>query len=119
MRHILIILLISLSACSAKKGVFYEEMNKTLAVKSDGNKLILYTGNSKNFSAYFIYEIKTKVDKTKKELCITAFHATHKDNKDKFEIDLKQLGIENIQEYKIIWVDPDGKNINLQLEKNK
>ena len=30
-----------------------------------------------------------------------------------------KLGVTNIQEYKIIWQDPDGKSINIQLQKDE
>jgi hypothetical protein len=119
MKNILFLLGILTIACSSKKGVFYDEMYKVLVVSYENNKLILHTGNSKDHSAFLICEIKTSVDKVKKELHITGFQAIGEEHKDRFEIDLKSLGIENIQEYQIIWVDPDQKQINLQLQKNK
>lgn len=118
MKNAIIILTLLFFGCSTKKGVFYDEMSKSLSVKFSNDKLILQTGNSKTHSAYLIYEVKAKADITKKELYITGMQAIHKDYKDRFEIDLKKLGITNIQDYKIIWIDPDKKQTNLQLEKN-
>lgn len=118
MKNILFISCIFLFACTVKKGVFYDEMSNILVAKYQNGKLVLHTGNSKNHSAYLIYDVQAKADNSNKVLFITAFQALKKDNKDNFEIDLKKIGVTNIQEYKIIWVDPDGKNINIQLQKD-
>ncbi len=118
MKFILPVLIFLAFACTPKKGVFYSEMNKTVVVKYEKNKLVLFTGNSKEHSAYLIYDVTAKADKAKKELVISAWQAPKKENKDRFEIELNKMGINNIQDYKIIWLDPDGKATNLQLEKN-
>ena len=102
-----------------KGTVISDKMNKTVVVKYEKNKLVLYTGNSKDHSAYLIYDVTAKADKSKKELHISAWQAPKKENKDRFEIDIQKLGISDIQDYKIIWLDPDGKSTNLQLEKNQ
>lgn len=119
MKNYLIISCIFLISCTAKKGVSYDEMSNVLVAKYKDGKLILHTGNSKNHSAYLIYDVQAKADNTNKTLFLTAFQAPKKENKDHFEIDLKKLGVINITEYKIIWVDPDGKNTNVQLQKNE
>lgn len=119
MRSFVFFLAIIAFACSTKKGVFYSEMSSVLVVKYEKNKLVLHTGNSKDHSAYLVYDVSAKPDNQKKELYIKAWQAPKKENKDRFEIDLQKLGINNVQDYKIIWVDPDGKFINLQLEKTQ
>ncbi|HBX53582.1 MAG: hypothetical protein A2275_06520 [Bacteroidetes bacterium RIFOXYA12_FULL_35_11] len=119
MKYVITIIVVFAISCTSKKGVFYSEMNKTVVVKYEKNKLVLYTGNSKDHSAYLIYDVTAKADKSKKELHISAWQAPKKENKDRFEIDIQKLGISDIQDYKIIWLDPDGKSTNLQLEKNQ
>lgn len=118
MKNIYILSLAILFSCTAKKGVFYDEISNVLVAKYINGMLVLKTGNSKTFSAYLIYDVKAKADIPKKKITITAYQAQKKDNNDRFEIDLKKLGVTNIQEYEIIWVDPDGKNINIQLQKD-
>lgn len=119
MKNLLFVLCVFFLSCTAKKGVFYEELSNVLIVKYEKAMLVIQTGNLKNHAAYLVYDIHVKADYSTKQLLLTGFQKQKKENKDRFEIDLNKLGIKNIQDYKIIWVDPDGKNTNLQLQKNE
>ena len=118
MKTMLIILSLFVIGCSTQQGVFYSDMYNFMNVKFSHDKLLLQTGNSKTNSAYLISAVRAKADAAKKELYLTGLQASRKDFKDKFEIDLKKLGISNIQDYKIIWVDPDHKYTNLPLARD-
>ncbi|MBB6460982.1 hypothetical protein [Flammeovirga kamogawensis] len=109
---------ILLGACSSigEQGVFYAEMSNKPELLIKNNQLKVKTYNSIKNSALLIYEVNATFDKEKKVIILKAKQAIGKKNQDVFEIDLPKVVSENINLWKIDWVDPDGKTTTLEIE---
>jgi len=74
------------------------------------------TENSKENSALLIYEIQPRVDASKKTLMLSANQAPGKEFKTEFQFNLEELGVKNITEYQIFWIDPDGTKTAIEIQ---
>lgn len=74
-------------------------------------KIILKTNNSKENSALLIYRIDFNIDTINKVIEIKGFQAINKKYKTTFELDLRKIAKEQLDNYQYVWIDPD-KNRN-------
>ena len=89
------------------KGVFYNEMSKEPSITIYCNKVILYTGNSKQNSSLLIYKIEYCYDTLKKQIFISGFQAPMKKFKSSFELSFAELSESDLIKYKFFWQDPN------------
>lgn len=114
-RFHIILLTLLLSSCSiGKQGVFYEEMESPPKLVIEGNRITVETKNSIRNSALLLYKIDTEVNNEKNELNLRGFQAVNKNYKTEFIFELDKLGIDDIEGWKVIWLDPDGKKHELK-----
>ncbi len=111
----LIILTLVLSSCSiGKQGVFYEEMESPPKLTITDNNITVETKNSIRHSALLLYKIETELNKENMELSLTGLQAANEKYKTTFEFKLNTLGIEEIDDWTINWIDPNGKKHELK-----
>lgn len=116
MRIFKIVCLISLLLFSChigKKQVEYAEMSAKPIISFQSDSLILRTQNSKYHSALSIFKVEANVNRNNKSIIICAFEAANEPYKELFIVDLKEYNINNIAEYTLIWLNPDGSVVPL------
>lgn len=117
LRYSLVFILFFIWGCTTEKGVFHNEMNNQLRVYTEKNELVFITSNSKFHSAFILYDLSLDINSKEKIIRVTAKQGLKKEHKEKFSFDLSKLKISDIQDYRILWINPDNSNVNLQLEK--
>jgi len=108
---ILIIFLVVISCTIGTKGVYFNEMSNKPTIMILEGKIILKTNNSKENSALLIYRIDFNIDTINKVIEIKGFQAINKKYKTTFELDLRKIAKEQLDNYQYVWIDPD-KNRN-------
>ena len=100
--------LLTLGCTIGKRQVFFNEMFSEPEALLTENGLLIKTENSKENSALLIYKIESKIDVDKNEIRLTGYQAPAKKFNNEFEIKLDNEVIDNIGNYRLIWIDPDG-----------
>ena len=106
-----------LTCCSTgTKEVKYSEMGSEPKIKWVGQELIVETENSRENSALLIYSIEPTIDKEDNQILLYGFQAAGKEYRTEFRMTIEGVPIDKHGDYKIFWVDPDGKRTELQIE---
>ncbi|WP_339918467.1 hypothetical protein [Yeosuana marina] len=112
----IIILLLTFSCNFGKRQVIFSEMSSEPKAEVTQNGLLIKTENSKENSALLIYSIKSQVDTDNKKIRLTGYQAAGKNFRNEFKIDLKKEVLKNIESYKLVWADPDGKEYEIKIK---
>lgn len=106
----LLILAISLFSCNmGEKGVTYSEVypKPTVSIKDNG-VINVNIGSSTSNSALIVHKINCKIDKKENKIHLSGHQAINKPIKDNFEIKLKGVSKNELENYSFCWEDPDG-----------
>lgn len=111
------LIFLTLTTCNpGKEGVKYDEMFSKPTIHWNKDELIINTVNSKENSALLIYKIEPTVNTSENTLLLKGYQAVGKEFRTEFKFSLKDLGIKESDEYKVYWVDPDGKQSEVKVE---
>ena len=107
---IIIVTALTVSCVIGKRGVTYDEMTKqpTIQILKD-NFIVVNTDNSFKNSALLIYKIDYSIDTAKKVISLSGFQALNKKYNNRFEIKIKGLSKNQLDNYDYFWIDPDNK----------
>jgi hypothetical protein len=111
----IIVLFLTFSCAFGKKQVSFNEMFSEPKCELIDNGLLIKTENSKENSALLIYSIKLKIDKANKEIRLIGYQAAGKKFKNEFKIELEKDVLENIEDFKLLWIDQDGKENEIKI----
>ena len=115
-RLYIIILLLTFSCAIGKRQVFFKEMSSEPKAEVTENGLLIKTENSKENSALLIYSIKSQIDTKNEKIRLTGYQAAGEKFRDEFKIHLEKEVLGNIANYKLVWVDPDGKENEIKIK---
>ncbi|MBI1770628.1 MAG: hypothetical protein HYR67_19845 [Bacteroidetes bacterium] len=117
MKTVILFGAIILTSCSlGHKEVRYSEMASPPILRLKGDGILITTANSKENTAFKIYEIQPTIDEGSKIILLKGLESMGKELKTEFHVTLGNMKQDSVSAYKIYWVDPDNKRTELRIE---
>lgn len=118
-KYCVIVVVLTFTRCGiGYDRVRYTEMTNPPTVTIKENELIVTTRNTEG-EGLSVYKVDIEIRDRVKVIELRGYKAIGKPEKTEFKVPLSKSQLEQIQNYKVYWLNPGGKKNRVQLIINK